>query len=64
MYCETQHKTVLRSAHTAVFMFCVDLTTNSDYFPIQHYLTGLYNRDGQCLLRGTISVFKYRYHSG
>jgi len=23
----------------------MDLRTNSDYFPIQHYLTGLYNRD-------------------
>ena len=24
-------------------MFCVDLRTNSDYFPIQHELTGFYN---------------------
>jgi len=31
----------------------MDLSTNSDYFPIQHYLTGLYNPDGECLLRGT-----------
>jgi len=23
----------------------VGLTTNSDYFPIQHELTGFYNRD-------------------
>jgi len=38
-------------------MFCVDLRTNSDYFPTQHYLTGLYNRDGVCLLRGTDWVF-------
>jgi hypothetical protein len=36
-----------------IYVFCVDLRTNSDYFPIQHYLTGLYNRDGVCLLRGT-----------
>jgi hypothetical protein len=36
-----------------IYMFCVDLRTNSDYFPIQHYLTGLYNWDGVCLLRGT-----------
>jgi len=35
------------------YVFCVDLRTNSDYFPIQHQLTGLYNRDGVCLLRGT-----------
>ena len=38
---------------------CVDLRTNSDYFPIQHLLTGFYNPDGQCLLRGTDWVFIY-----
>ena len=27
------------------YVFCVDLRTNSDFFPIQHYLTGFYNRD-------------------
>ena len=36
-----------------IYVFCVDLRTNSDYFPIQHYLTGFCNRDGVCLLRGT-----------
>jgi len=36
-----------------IYVFYVDLRTNSDYFPIQHSLTGLYNRDGECLLRGT-----------
>ena len=35
-----------------IYVFCVDLRTNSDYFPIQHLLTGFYNRDGVCLLRG------------
>jgi len=29
-----------------ICVFCVDLRTNSDYFPIQHWLTGFYNRDG------------------
>ena len=29
-----------------IYVFCVDLRTNSNYFPIQHLLTGLYNRDG------------------
>jgi len=29
-----------------IYVFCVDLRTNSDYFPIQHWLTGLYSRDG------------------
>ena len=36
-----------------IYVFCVDLRTNSDYFPIQHWLTGFCNRDGVCLLRGT-----------
>jgi hypothetical protein len=40
-----------------IYVFCVDLRTNSDYFPIQHYLTGSYNREGVCLLRGTDWVF-------
>jgi len=40
-------------------VFCVDLRTNSDYCNIQHQLTGFYNRDGVCLLRGTDWVFKY-----
>jgi len=42
-----------------MFVLCVDLRTNSHYFPIQHSLTGLYNRDGLCLLRGTDWVFIY-----
>ena len=37
MYRTVQHSTILRvrSAHT-VYVFCVDLRTNSDYFPTQH----------------------------
>jgi hypothetical protein len=28
---------ILSSAHTqCIYVFCVDLGTNSDYFPIQH----------------------------
>jgi len=42
-----------------IYVFCVDLRTNSDYFPIQHYLVGLYNRDGVCLLRGMDWIFIY-----
>ena len=42
-----------------IYVFCVDLRINSDYFPIQHWLTGLYNRDGVCLLRGTDWIFIY-----
>ena len=41
------------------YVFCVDLRTNSDYFPIQHQLTGFYNRDEVCLLRGTDWIFMY-----
>ena len=40
-----------------IYVFCTDLRTNSDYFPIQHQLTGFYNRDGVCLLRGTDWIF-------
>jgi len=42
-----------------IYVFCVGLRTDSDYFTVQHYmtglynLTGLYNRDGVCLLCGT-----------
>ena len=46
------HKFYVLPTH-CIYVFCVDLRTNSDYFPIQHYLTGFYNRDGVCLLRGT-----------
>jgi hypothetical protein len=41
-----------------IYVFCVDLRTNSDYFTVQHELTGLYNWDGVCLLRGTDWVLK------
>jgi len=39
-----------------ICVFCVDLRTISDYFTIQHLLTGLYNGDGVCLLRGTDNI--------
>jgi len=35
----------------------MDLRTNSDYFPIQHWLADLYSRDGVCLLCGTDWVY-------
>ena len=28
-----------------IYVFCVDLRTNSDSFPIQHLLVGFYNRN-------------------
>jgi hypothetical protein len=42
-----------------IYVFCVDLTTNSDYFTVQHYLTGLCNCDGVCLLRGTDCIYVF-----
>ena len=42
-----------------IYVFCVDLRTNSDYFPIQRKLAGFYNREGVCLLRGADWVFVY-----
>ena len=30
-----------------ICVFCVDLRTNSDYFPTQYQLTGFYDRDGE-----------------
>jgi len=42
-----------------IYVFCVDLRTNGDYFPIQHLLTGSYQWDGVCLLRGTDWIFIY-----
>jgi hypothetical protein len=43
-----------------ICIFCTDLTTSSDYFTAQHWLTGFYNRDGVCLLRGTDRVYTIR----
>jgi len=36
----------------SIYVFCVDLRINNVYFPIQQKLTGFYNRDIECLLRG------------
>ena len=41
----------------------MDLRTNSDYFPIQHLLTGSY-RDGMCLLRGTGCILTIQVSTG
>jgi len=35
----------------------MDLRTNSDHFPIQHYRIGFYNWGGERLLRGTHWIF-------
>ena len=43
-----------------IYVFCVDLRTNSDLCHLQHKLIGFYNRDGVCLLRSTDWIFIYR----
>jgi len=42
----------------SVFVFCVDLRTNSDYFTVQHWLVGFYNWDGVCLLCSTFYILR------
>ena len=39
-----------------IYVFCVDLRTNSDYFPVQYYLTGFYNRDIVYIARYELSL--------
>ena len=46
-----------------IYVFCVDLRTNSDYFTVRHWLVGFYNRDGVCLLRSTDWTFSYSSRS-
>ena len=41
-----------------IYVFCVDLRTNSDLCHLQHKLIGFYNRDEKSLQRGTDWVFK------
>jgi len=60
--CTTSFKEILCSARIT-FVFCMDLRTNSDYFSIQRYNIGLYNRGRECLLRGTDWVFKSNRYS-
>jgi hypothetical protein len=42
-----------------IYVFCVDLRTNGDYFPAYNQLIGFCNRDGVSLLRGTDWVFVF-----
>ena len=41
-----------------IYVFCVDLGTNSDYFTVQQWLVGFYNWDGVCLLCGTFYILR------
>ena len=40
-----------------IYVFCVDLRTNSDYYSIQYKLIRFCNRGRECLLRGTDWIF-------
>ena len=59
MYCQFDIQQFYFLPTQCIYVFCVDLRTNSDYFLMQHQLTGFYNREGECLLRGTDWVFKH-----
>jgi hypothetical protein len=39
-------------------VFCIYLSTDSEFCPIQHKYIGIYNGGGKCLQRGTDWVFK------
>ena len=41
-----------------IYVFCIYLRINSDVCHLQQKLTGFYNRDEKCLLRGTNWTFK------
>jgi hypothetical protein len=41
-----------------IYVLCVDFRTNCYYFPGTSLTVRFYNRDGECLLRGTDWVFK------
>ena len=40
-----------------IYVFCINLRTNSDLCHLQHKLVGFYNRDEKCLQLGTDRVF-------
>jgi hypothetical protein len=49
---EVLHSQILPSAHAVIYVFYMDLKANNDYVLVQHQLTGFYNREKECLLRG------------
>jgi hypothetical protein len=42
-----------------IYLYCIYLRTNDDFYPKQHKLTGCYNRDEKCVLRGMEWIFMY-----
>jgi len=45
-------------------VFCIYLRTNSELCHLQHKLIGFYNRDENCLQRGTDWGFKFESFNG
>ena len=46
-----------------IYVFCVDLRTNSDFLSIQQQIIGFYNRARECFLRGTNWVLELDRYS-
>jgi hypothetical protein len=42
-----------------MYVFCMDLKTNSDFLPLYNWMTRFHNWNWHCLLRGTSRIFKY-----
>jgi len=40
-----------------IYVFCVDLRTNSEYFAVLHWLVGFYNRDGVFTARYGLDLY-------
>jgi len=45
MYCQFNIQLFYVLLKQCIYVFCVDLRTNSEYFSLQHQLIGFYNRD-------------------
>jgi hypothetical protein len=56
--CRAARSTIFVLPTQIIYVFSVDLRTNTDYVTVQHLLVGFYNWDGKCLLRGTTWVFQ------
>lgn len=50
-YC-VRHQNLYILPTQYIYIFGMDLTTNSNYFLLQLELIGFYNGEGRCLLRG------------
>ena len=57
VYCAVRSTFYVLSTQ-CIYVFCVDLRTNSDYFTVQQWQVGFYNWDGVCLLRGTFYILR------